>query len=63
MTYVSKDRVSRNGILVAYEGEQMTDLEAERRGLAAAPKQKAPSISAQTPPVKQKAPSAKSKKD
>lgn len=34
--YVSPERVVRNGRLVAYKGEVMTESEAERRGLGAA---------------------------
>lgn len=31
--YVSKERVIRNGYLIAYEGEEMTEDEAMARGL------------------------------
>ena len=40
--YTSPERVTRNGYLVAYAGEIMTEAEAERRGLlkAEAPKRR-----------------------
>lgn len=33
--YVSKERVIRDGYLIAYEGEEMSDEEAKARGLLA----------------------------
>lgn len=37
--FVCKERVIRNGRLVAFEGEEMTDEEAAARGLAAEPEE------------------------
>lgn len=37
--YTSPERVTRNGYLVAYAGEVMTDGEAERRGLLSKPRE------------------------
>ena len=39
--YVSKERVVRDGYLVAYEGEEMTEDEARERGLIGNEKPKA----------------------
>ena len=38
--YVSKERVVRDGYLIAHEGEEMTDDDAKARGLIDAPKPK-----------------------
>ena len=37
--FVCKERVIRNGRLVAFEGEEMTDQEAEARGLTVKPEE------------------------
>lgn len=36
--YTSEERVIRDGYLIAFEGEEMTEAEAEARGLLGAPK-------------------------
>lgn len=36
--YTSEERVIRDGYLIAFEGEEMTEAEAESRGLLGAPK-------------------------
>ena len=35
--YVSNERIERNGYLIAYKGEVMTEAEARRRGIYAEP--------------------------
>lgn len=51
--YTSPERVERDGFLVAYEGERMTMVEAERRGLLEKPAKK---------PAAKKAPAKKTAK-
>lgn len=51
--YVSKERVIRDGYLIAYEGEKMSDDEAKARGLIQDEKPKAKRTASRRKPAEQ----------